>query len=118
MDGPLTDVGVLVQRNSDRENFCILIYVPVSLLLCFFNVKIYFRGFRSHQKALYFGVFGGKMAKIGYFLSAKKCRSPHRKWLKIHSVVVLDVKNDISLNQLVILSFKVIFGFVKSGIFH
>ena len=65
-------MGVLVQGNSDRLFFCLLIYVPGSLLLCFFNVKIYFRGFRGPQKALYFGVFGGKMAKIGYFLSAKK----------------------------------------------
>ena len=58
------------------------------------------------------------MAKIGYFQSPKKSRSRHRKWLKLDSVGVRDVKNDISLNQLVILSFKVIFGFVKSGIFH
>ena len=95
----LTDVGVLVQGNSDQEIFCLLIYVPVSLLLCFFNVKIYFRGFRGPQKALYFGVFGGKMAKIGYFQSPKKSRSPHRKCLKIDSVGVRDVRNDISLNQ-------------------
>ena len=92
-------MGVLVQGSSDREIFCLLIYVPGSLLLCFFNVKIYLRGFRGPQKALYFGVFGGKMAKIGYFLSPKKSRSRHRKWLKLDSVVVRDVKNDISLNQ-------------------
>ena len=68
----LTDVGILVQGNCDQEIFCLLIYVPVSLLLCFFNVKSYFRGFPSHQKALYFGVFGGKMAKIGYIPSAAR----------------------------------------------
>ena len=70
--GALTSVGILVQGNSDQEIFYLLIYVPVSLLLCFFNVKSYFRGFPSHQKALYFGVFGGKMAKIGYFQSAAR----------------------------------------------
>ena len=68
----LTDGGILVQGNCDQKIFYLLIYVPVSLLLCFFNVKSYFRGFPSHQKVVYFGVFGGKMAKIGYIKSAAR----------------------------------------------